>query len=170
MGKRGPKKQPTMLRELHGNPSRRPMPTDEPEGVGDLWEPPAYFDDEQRAKWRAALDYAPPGLLTGTDRAIFTVWVVACVEYARAAVEVRNLGQVVTTKAGNAIQNPYLSIMNRQALMMLKAAGEMGFTPAARAALGSAAPAFDGRSTARRDGEMSLQEYIDSSPDKKLDS
>ena len=70
-----------------------------------------------------------PSLLTGTDRAIFSVWLVACVEYARAAQEVRNLGQVVKTKEGNAIQNPYLSIMNGQAAIMLKAGGELGFTP-----------------------------------------
>ena len=104
--KRGPRKQPTMLRELHGNPGRRPLPVDEPEGVGDLWAPPAYMDDEQRAQWAYALERAPPGLLTGTDRDIFACWVNACVEYERAVFEVRNLGQVVKTRDGNAIQNP----------------------------------------------------------------
>ena len=168
MGKRGPKRIPTVLKELHGNPGKRALPVDEPQGVGDLWDPPMWFDDEQREQWRHALDRAPPGLLTGTDRAIFTCWVCACVEYQRAVLEVRSLGQVVKTKDGNAIQSPFLSIMNRQAMLMSRFGAEMGFSPAARASLGSAAPAF---SDGRRNGEISLQEYIDSNPDKlKLDS
>jgi P27 family predicted phage terminase small subunit len=122
--------------------------------------------------YRCIKAHAPvrPSLLTGTDRAIFSVWPVACVEYARAAQEVRNLGQVVKTKEGNVIQNPYLSIMNRQAAIMLKAGGELGFTPAARASLGSIAPEFNdvpGYRTKRVKSE--LDEYIAAKPD-KLDS
>jgi hypothetical protein len=45
---------------------------------------------------------------------------------------VRKLGQVVKTKDGNAIQNPFLPVVNRQALIKLRAGGEMGFSPAAR--------------------------------------
>jgi hypothetical protein len=84
MGKRGPKKIPTVLKELHGNPGKRALPVDEPDGVGDLWAPPAWFDDEQRDQWNYAIDHAPPGLLTGTDREVLVVWVVACVEHAKA--------------------------------------------------------------------------------------
>jgi P27 family predicted phage terminase small subunit len=167
MGKRGPKKIPTVLKELHGNPGKRALPVDEPDGVGDLWAPPAWFDDEQRDQWNYAIDHAPPGLLTGTDREVLVVWVVACVEHAKAAQEVRKLGQVVTTKDGNAIQNPFLPIVNRQALIMLKAGSEMGFSPAARASLGSAAPAFgDGPGRRRIRGESELDRYLALKPDK----
>ena len=69
------------------------------------------MNETQRAQWFYAVQNAPPGLLTGTDREVLAVWVVACVEHARAAAEVR---QVVKTKAGNAINNPYLGIVNRQ--------------------------------------------------------
>jgi hypothetical protein len=48
MGKRGPKRIPTLLKELHGNPGKCAPPFDEPQGVGDLWGPPVWFDDEQR--------------------------------------------------------------------------------------------------------------------------
>jgi len=135
---------PTALKKLHGNPGNHPLPKNEPEGVGDLWAPPEWFDDEQRAQWHYALEYAPPGLLTGTDREALVIWCVACVEHARAVVEVRRSGQIVKTKDGNVIQNPYLGVVNRQAMIMLKAGGELGFSPAARASLGDRAPQFGG--------------------------
>jgi P27 family predicted phage terminase small subunit len=166
MGKRGPKKIPTVLKELHGNPGKRALPVDEPDGVGDLWAPPAWFDDEQRDQWNYAIDHAPPGLLTGTDREVLVVWVVACVEHAKAAQEVRKLGQVVKTKDGNAIQNPFLPIVNRQALIMLKAGSEMGFSPAARTSLGTAAPAFGNGPSRRIRGESELDRYLALKPDK----
>lgn len=131
---------PTKLQELHGNPRKHRLPNEdeEPQGVGVLWAPPAWFDEDQRAQWHYAIENAPPELLTATDRETLVVWCVASVEHARAAQEVRKLGQVVKTKEGNAIQNPYLPIVNRQALIMLRSGAEMGFSPASRAAIGRA--------------------------------
>ena len=105
------------------------MPDNEPECVGDLWAPPAYMDEEQREQWNYVVDHAPPGLLTGTDREILTTFVNACVEYARAVVEVRAIGQVVKTTDGNAIQNPFLGIINRQALLMSNSAPSLASAP-----------------------------------------
>jgi P27 family predicted phage terminase small subunit len=156
-----------MLRVLHGNPSRRPVPVDEPQGQGELWAPPPWFDTEQRAQWDYALEFAPVGLLTATDRECLVIWCVAACEHAKAVQQVRALGQVVKTKDGNAIQNPYLPIVNRQALIMLRAGAEMGFSPAARASLGRD-PA--GEPTLIGSGRPSrLDEYLASKPD-KLDS
>jgi len=162
--KRGPKVKPLLLRQLHGHPSHRPIPVDEPEGVGDLWAPPAYMDDEQRAQWHYALQRAPPGLLTDTDRDIFACWVNACVEYRKAVLEVRAIGQVVKTRDGNAIQNPFMGIMNRQALLMNRFGAELGFSPAARASLGSGAPDFHGPGRKIR-GESELDRYLALKPD-----
>lgn len=163
----GRKPAPLVLKELHGNPGKRALPVDEPEGVGDLWSPPAYMDDEQRAQWHYAVDHAPPGLLTGTDRDILAAWCNACVEYARAVLEVRKIGQVVKTKGGNAIQNPFMGIMNRQAMLMVKLGSELGFSPAARASLGSRAPEFphDAPSGSRRPIKGGLAGYLEQKPD-----
>lgn len=164
----GRRPKPAVLRELHGNPGKRRARVDEPEGVGDLWAPPSWFDDDQRDQWSYAVDHAPPGLLTGTDREILAIWCVASVEYARAAREVRAGGQVVQTKAGNAIINPYLSIVNRQAVLMAKAGSELGFSPAARAALGVHAPAFPNGAVGagRRTLKGDLARYLERKPDR----
>ena len=162
----GRKPKPTVLKALHGNPGKRALPLNEPEGVGDLWAPPGWFDAEQRDQWHYAVDHAPPGLLTGTDREVLAIWCVACVEHAKAAQEVRKLGQVVKTKDGNAIQNPFMGIMNRQALLMLKAGSEMGFSPAARASLGSRAPEFShGKQSGPRVIGNDLDAYLAEKPD-----
>jgi P27 family predicted phage terminase small subunit len=161
---------PTQLKRLHGNPGRRKLATDEPEGVGDVWSPPAWFDAEQRLQWDYAVAHAPLGLLTGTDREILVIWVAAAVEHAKAVQKVRELGQLVQTEAKNTIQNPYLPVMNRQALIMMKAGGELGFSPASRAALGRAAE-FDPHapSTGQPRNNARLARYLDQKPD-KLDS
>ena len=104
--------------------------------MGILDAAPAWMDEEQRGQWFYSVQNAPPGVLTATDREVLAVWVVACVEHARAAVEVRRMGQVVKTKDGNVINNPHLGIANRQAFIMVRTAGELGFTPSARASLG----------------------------------
>src|SRR5258708_2070026 len=61
---------------------------------------------------------APPCLPTGTDREELAGRVVACVEHARAAAG----GQVVKIKDG---------IVNLQAFIMIRRAGEPGFAPSA---------------------------------------
>jgi P27 family predicted phage terminase small subunit len=135
--KRGQKPTPKALRILRGNPSKKRLPRNEPDGVGDLWSPPSYFDSEQRDEWDRVIENAPRSLLTGTDRDIVAAYVVAVVEYARAVIEVRTGGQIEKTKNGNVIQNPYLGILNRQALLIYKFGSQLGFSPAARASLGN---------------------------------
>ncbi|GEP62096.1 P27 family phage terminase small subunit [Reyranella soli] len=117
------------------------------------------MDDEQKAQWHYAIEHSPLGLLTKTDREILAVWVTAAGEHARASQEVRKLGQVVKTRDGNSVQNPYLPIVNRQATIMLRAGAEMGFSPASRAAIGAAAPMGLG-------APSRLRAYLDEKPDR----
>jgi P27 family predicted phage terminase small subunit len=160
----GPKPQPTHLRALHGNPSGKRLPVAEPQAMGVLWSPPDWLDDEQRAQWHYAIENAPPGLLTSIDRETLIIWTCASVEHAVAARLVRKLGQVVETKGGNMIQNPHLPVMNRQALLMLKSGGEMGFSPASRAAIGRSGEPAQGR--AGQIAGTPLAAYLAEKPDK----
>ena len=54
--------------------------------------------------------------------------------------QVTKLPLLTKTKDGTAIASPYLGIMNRAAVIMIKAASELGFSPAARPRLGASAP------------------------------
>ena len=170
--KRGTKTTPLALKVLRGNPRKERLPSYEPRGRGYLTEPPDWMDEAHRVLWRYALDHAPGGILSGADRELLAVWVAAAVEHARAVIEVRRLGQVVRNRDGNAIQSPFLSIMTRQALVMLRAAAELGFTPSSRAALGQAmdrAGAGPSRFSEPPvlEGQGALQTFFDDFPEPK---
>ena len=170
--KRGTKTQPLVLKQLHGNPSDHALPTDVPEGVGELWAPPDILNDEQRAQWHYAIENAPPGLLTATDRECLISWCVAAAVRAKALSEIDRLGLVVKTKEGNAIQNPFLAIANRQAIILQRLGSEMGFSPSARMALATM-PGDDGEGArligGRRAKPSDLDVYLSEKPD-RLDS
>lgn len=129
---RGRKPTPTYLRVLNGNPSERPLNTLEPVPRGELQAPPHWMNDRQKDLWRQIIQTAPPGLLKDLDGSIFTVWVVACDMHSEAVQKVNQYGQMVKSPSGVPMQSPYVSIMNKQALIMKAAAAEMGFTPSSR--------------------------------------
>lgn len=142
---RGRKPKPTALHRLEGTfrPVDHNARAGEPVAVGVLEEPPTWFTDSQREGWAYAIAHAPPGVLARIDRAVLTVWVVAEDLYADA---VRKLGGNTIIRSpvkGEPMQNPYLAVVNKQAMIMLRAAGELGFSPAARPRMGTGAGTDD---------------------------
>lgn len=139
---KGPKYKPTLLKKINGNPGKRPLPRNEPKPKGKLNEPPAWFSETQRESWAYALKHAPPGMLAKIDRGALVVWVIAEDLHRQAAIEQGRLGQLLVKapNTGLPIQSPHLPIINKQAQIMLKAAEQLGFTPAARPRLEAPEP------------------------------
>ena len=141
---RGRKPKPSYLRALDGNAGRRPDNPDEPVPKEPLEaaKPPAWMDGPQAAAWRYAMEQAPAGMLRSLDRSILAAWVVAEVLHADAATRVQKLGTILKSKetkhgdgtvsGGVPYQNPWLAVLNKQAMIMMKAAAELGFTPSSR--------------------------------------
>jgi P27 family predicted phage terminase small subunit len=138
---------------------RKPIPTDihklmgtfnatdhgrdrkgEPKPKDDLsYEPPDGLTPSQAAIWRRGVEYAPKGLLKEIDWTIFLAWVVAFDQHetaraAQARLDARggDLEYLMKTRNGEMMVSPYLGIMNRSGLRMMKAASELGFSPASR--------------------------------------
>ncbi|WP_170303744.1 phage terminase small subunit P27 family [Reyranella soli] len=161
---------PRALKVLRGT-SKKKLPV-EPEGRGDLWDPPSYFDAAQKKEWSRVIENAPYGILTGTDRDAVAAYVVAVVEYAKAVRAVRKDGQLMTAKNGTPFQNPSLGIANRQALLISRLCASLGFNPTSRASLGTSESSFNGSApgsladfTAKRPKPGSLAEYEAERPD-----
>ncbi len=130
---RGPKPKPTYLKIVAGNPGHRPLNAKEPKPAGNLEAPPIWLTESQQAGWRYAIEHSPHGLLKRLDSALLVIWVVAEDTHRQAAERLAKHGLLVKApNTGLAIQSPYLPIVNRQADIMMKAAGDLGFSPASR--------------------------------------
>ncbi len=131
--KPGPKPTPTALKVIAGNPGHRPLNKDEPVPTSHLEGPPDWMSAAQKQIWIKVLEEAPKNLLKNCDESLFCTWVVACDLHKQASEAVNTSGLIVKSPVkGEPMQNPYLAIINRQAMIMMKAAAEMGFTPSSR--------------------------------------
>lgn len=129
---RGRKPTPTALKLVTGNPGKRALNKREPKPRGNLYDAPDWLTDTQRVGWAYAIESAPFGLLKRIDRSTLVAWVVAEDLHRQAAEKLNGGAMLIKTPNGMPVQSPYLSILNKQAMIMLKAASEMGFTPASR--------------------------------------
>lgn len=128
----GRKKKPVELKMIEGTYRKDRDNLNAPKVTGDLVSPPNYFSQEQTDVWKYAIENAPKGLLKKLDISILEIWVTAYVTYRESYAKVQEMGQVMTSPSGYPIVNPYLSNMNKQATIMMKAASELGFTPTSR--------------------------------------
>jgi P27 family predicted phage terminase small subunit len=140
--RRGPKAKPTVLHRLHGtlNATRHRDRYAEPTAPGALEdvEPPDDLSEEEIASWRYAIEHAPRGVLKSIDKAILTLWVKTEARYRRAEAAQAKINaksplpDVVRSPGGMLVQSPYVGMMNRTALIIVRLAEQLGFTPASR--------------------------------------
>lgn len=128
----GPPRKPTALKIVAGNPGKRALPKKEPKPRGNLYDPPAWLTEQQLIGWEYAIETAPYGLLKRVDRSTLVAWVIAEDLHRQAAQKLNAGALLIKTPNGMPVQSPYVSIVNKQAAIMMKAASEMGFTPASR--------------------------------------
>jgi P27 family predicted phage terminase small subunit len=132
---------PTALKKLRGNPGHRPLNDEEPLVVGDIQPPPRHLTPEQKRIWRENVKNAPPNLLKSLDWSVFEMWVVATTLHRKAVRMVNKEGLIVPSPEKQVpMQNPWLAILNKQAMLVVKCAAEMGFTPVSRSKVKAKAP------------------------------
>ena len=136
---RGRKPHPTAKRKRKGNPTRRPLPENEPEIKGTTTAP-KWLDARAKTEWRRLaprLELA--GILTPADRTAFAAY---CAAYSR-MVEAETFlaspaakGSLVFRTDGGALKPwPHISIANQAADTMRKFLVEFGLTPSSRVRL-----------------------------------
>lgn len=132
MAKPGPKPKPTVIKQLFGNPGRRPLNDREPDPDKPARVPPAppHLGDVGRKEWtRMGRELIKMGLLHNVGTAGLAGYCCAYELWVSAYQAVIEKGAVVKTAAGNIIQNPYLAVANRQQAEMRKWMTEFGITP-----------------------------------------
>jgi P27 family predicted phage terminase small subunit len=154
--RRGPKNKPTTLLHLHGtwNSTRHGQRPPDAKPPGDLEELPADLSPAEAERWHAALAAAPAGVLGKSDESLLRLWCFheATFLEARRMQQMLDVGNklplLVKGKMGDMIQSPYLRIMQRSSLIMLRMIEQLGFSPVSRTGLGNteeAASGDDGR-------------------------
>ena len=137
MGQRGPKRQPSRLQELRGNPGNRKR-IKEAKPSTTAQQPPAFLQGASLEKWhQLSAILEPMGLLTDCDRDVLAMHCIYHELYLVALADVQKEGQVMqfhSTKQGRPITmiHPQLTAMNKLEALMLKTAAHFGMTPSSR--------------------------------------
>lgn len=135
MSQPGPKPAPTRLKLLRGNPGKRALNKVEPKPTGLTKVPPApaQLGDVGKKEWkRMGKELLTMGLLSKCDLPALAGYCASYELWVDAYQNVNLKGSIVKTAGGNIIQNPYLSIANRQMAEMRKWLSEFGCTPSSR--------------------------------------
>jgi len=148
----GRRPQPTRLKVLRGNPSRRPLNAHEPQPTPateafDI--PPVELEGDSvaTAEWvRVAPMLRVSGLVTMAERSALTAMCQKWSEYLEAQKKVRQLGMLVKKPNGVPMTNPYLAMADHALNHCRKLWVELGLTPSGRSRMtalpvGDAAPA-----------------------------
>lgn len=88
--------------------------------------------EEEQRTWDELLRDAPANVVKELNKGTFETLVRATCIYRDASKKVAQYGAVIKSPSGYPIQSPYVSIMNKQAQLMLRASSELGLTLASR--------------------------------------
>ena len=133
MAQRGRKPRPTAIKELEGNPGRRPLNKNEPKPDKKAPRCPSWLEEEAKKEWkRMGKILEQMGLLTEMDMAAFAGYCQAYARWKEAEEFVTQHGTIIRTPNGYLQQVPQVSIAQTNLKIMLKFCEQFGLTPSAR--------------------------------------
>ena len=133
MAQRGRKPKPTALKELEGNPGRRPLNKNEPKPGQKAPRCPSWLEEEAKKEWkRMSKLLEQMGLLTEMDMAAFAGYCQAYARWKEAEEFITQHGTMIRTPNGYLQQVPQVSIAQTNLKIMLKFCEQFGLTPSAR--------------------------------------
>jgi P27 family predicted phage terminase small subunit len=133
MALRGRKPKPTAIKELEGNPGKRPLNKNEPKPVSKAPKCPTWLDNEAKKEWRrTAKQLEQLSILTEVDMAAFAGYCQAYARWKEAEEFLSKHGTIFKTPSGYIQQVPQVSIAQTYLKIMKDFCSEFGLTPAAR--------------------------------------
>ena len=146
MATRGRKPKPTAIKELEGNPGKRPLNANEPRPERKAPRCPAWLDTEAKREWRRMGKVLEQmGILTELDMAAFAGYCQAYARWKEAEEFITQHGSMIRTPNGYLQQVPQVSITQTNMKIMLRFCEQFGLTPSARSRIiageGSVEPA-----------------------------
>lgn len=136
MGARGPRKKLADLERLDGNPSKRVIEASGIEGLGEPFVP-EHLEDDARGCIECIKRSMPSKVYSALDSFLLSAFGTAWAIHKRAALVISDpaFELVTATNSGVEMQSPWLSILNKQAMIMASLGDRLGLDPKSRAAL-----------------------------------
>ena len=136
MAVRGRKPKPTALKQLEGNPGKRPLNEREPTPPKGTIRCPNWLEAEAKKEWkRLAPSLEAVGVLTTADITAFAGYCQAYARWREAEEFLSQHGTIFKTPSGYVQQVPQVSIAMQNLKIMQSFCAEFGLTPASRARL-----------------------------------
>ena len=127
MATRGRKPTPTAIKELEGNPGKRPLNKSEPKPTKKAPACPKWLEPEAKKEWRRlAKQMEQLGILTEVDMAAFAGYCQAYARWKEAEEFITQHGTIVKTPSGYWQQVPQVSIAQTYLKIMNKFAEQFG--------------------------------------------
>ena len=157
MATRGRKPTPTAIKELEGNPGKRPLNKSEPKSTRKAPACPKWLEPEAKKEWRRlAKQMEQLGILTEVDMAAFAGYCQAYARWKEAEEFITQHGTIVKTPSGYWQQVPQVSIAQTYLKIMNRFAEQFGLTPSSRSRIiaedGSSGPADEREALLGGDG------------------
>ena len=159
MAGRPPK--PTALKELQGNPGKRPLNQAEAKFASSLPKCPTFLKGEAKREWkRVAEELYEAGLLESVDRAALAAYCMSWSRWQQAERALMGEELVLVTDKGYMYPNPLLAIAKNASAEMRTFMNLFGMTPSSRSKV-----------TARKNEEEDpFETWVKKSLDKKEDA
>lgn len=139
--KRGRRPTPTRIKELLGNPGKRPLNKNEPKPEGKA-KCPRHLTGEARREWRrVSRELEAMGLLTSVDRAALSAYCLAWANSIRAQASIDRYGTELVIEKQDADgkfhilstkRNPAVGVLKDMLQLMRQHEVEFGMTPSSR--------------------------------------
>ena len=127
---------PTKIKELAGNPGKRPLNRREPQPRKRRPKIPAHLTDLERVEWRRLMRILEAmGVMTEVEADILALYCQNYVRWVQCNREIERGGLIVVSEKGTAMRNPLLKVADDAQRTMLRCMGELGMTPSARVRL-----------------------------------
>ena len=144
MATRGRKPKPTAIKQLEGNPGKRPLNMHEPTPPKANIKCPAWLLPEAKKEWkRLAPSLEAMGVLTMADITAFEGYCQAYARWKEAEEFITQHGSIFQTPSGYVQQVPQVSIAQTNLKIMLKFCEQFGLTPSARSRIAAGEGSVD---------------------------
>jgi P27 family predicted phage terminase small subunit len=133
---RGRRPLPTAIKQLRGNPGKRPLNDNEPKPEIERPPCPPELSKVAKKEWHRIVPILVClGILARIDRSALAAYCQSWARFIEAEEKIAETSLVIKTKSGNIVENPYYSISKRERELMHKFLIEFGMTPASRSRL-----------------------------------